>query len=116
MIPAIRILYAVLTACALIQPDIARSEAWPAKPVRWIQSSAPGSSADIIGRILSDRLGAKWGLQVVSDSRPGAAGNIAAQAAARAAPDGYNYFLAVASTLAVNPYTCLLYTSDAADE
>ena len=70
MILAIRILYAVLKVSALIQPDIARSEAWPTKPVRWIQSSAPGSSADIIGRILSDRLGAKWGLQVVSEVVP----------------------------------------------
>jgi hypothetical protein len=50
---AIRIPYAVLTVCALIQPDIARSEAWPTKPVRRIQSSAPGSSAGIIGRILT---------------------------------------------------------------
>jgi hypothetical protein len=69
------------------------------------QSYLVAEALDSDPNLLSDRLGAKWGLQVVSDSRPGAAGNIAAQAAARAAPDGYNYFLAVASTLAVNPYT-----------
>jgi tripartite-type tricarboxylate transporter receptor subunit TctC len=42
---------------------------------------------------------------VITDNRPGAAGNIAAQAAARASPDGYNYLFGVASTLAVNPFT-----------
>ena len=75
------------------------------------EAGAPDTifGAGLIGRHhrphIDDRLGAKWGLQVVSDSRPGAAGNIAARAAARVAPDGYNYFLAVASTLAVDPYT-----------
>lgn len=100
-----RILYALLAASTLIQPAIAQSDAWPTKPVRWIQSAAPGSSPDIIGRIVSDRLGAMWGQQIITDNRPGAAGNIAAQAAARSAPDGYTHFFAVASTLAVNPYT-----------
>ncbi|MCC6777563.1 MAG: tripartite tricarboxylate transporter substrate binding protein [Hyphomicrobiales bacterium] len=93
-----------LSAPLTAQPAPPR-DTWPAKPVRWINTAAPGSSGDIIARVVSDRLGAIWGQQVVIEGRPGAAGNIAAQAAARAAPDGYTYFFAVASTLAVNPYT-----------
>jgi tripartite-type tricarboxylate transporter receptor subunit TctC len=86
-------------------PVLAMAQAWPERPVRWIHTSPPGSSADIIARVLSDPLAARWGRQVIIDNRPGAAGNIAAQAAARSAPDGYHYFFGVASTLAVNPYT-----------
>jgi tripartite-type tricarboxylate transporter receptor subunit TctC len=84
---------------------LAVAQAWPERPVRWIHTSPPGSSADIIARVLSEPLALRWGRQVIIDNRPGAAGNIAAQAAARSAPDGYNYFFGVASTLAVNPYT-----------
>lgn len=83
----------------------AAAQGWPERPVRWIHSSAPGSSGDIIARVLGEPLGQKWGRQVVIDNRPGAAGNIAAQAAARSAPDGYTFFFGVASTLAINPYT-----------
>lgn len=101
---------AVAAACALLAASLlasqdALAQTWPARPVRWIHTSPPGSAADIIARVLSERLSASWGQQVIIDNRPGAAGNIAAQAAARAAADGYNYFFGVASTLAVNPYT-----------
>ena len=94
----------LLTLLCLL-PAIAAAQAWPERPVRWIHTSPPGSSADIVARVLSEPLGARWGRSVIIDNRPGAAGNIAAQAAARSAPDGYNYFFGVASTLAVNPST-----------
>ena len=86
-------------------PAIAAAQAWPEKPVRWILTSPPGSSGDIVARLVAEPLGARWGRPVVIDNRPGAAGNIAAQAAARATPDGYTFFFGVASTLAVNPST-----------
>ena len=99
--------------CIGLAPAVAMAQAWPERPVRWIHTSPPGSSADIIARVLSDPLGARWGRQVIIDNRPGAAGNIAAQAAARSAPDGYNYFFGVASTLAVNPHTMKTVPFDA---
>lgn len=89
---------AILASSALAQ-------AWPAKPVRWILPSAAGSAPDIIARLLSERLAQSWGQQVIVDNRPGAAGNVAAQAAARAPADGYTFFFGQASTLAINPYT-----------
>jgi tripartite-type tricarboxylate transporter receptor subunit TctC len=94
-----------LIAALCLLPVVAAAQAWPERPVRWIITSSPGSSGDIVARLLGESLGSRWGRQVIIDNRPGAAGNIAAQAAARAAPDGYNYFFGVASTLAVNPYT-----------
>jgi tripartite-type tricarboxylate transporter receptor subunit TctC len=104
---------AALIFFACLCPGLAVAQAWPDRPVRWIHTSPPGSSADIIARVLSDPLGARWGRQIVIENRPGAAGNIAAQAAARSAPDGYNYFFAVASTLAINPYTMKTVPFDA---
>ena len=83
----------------------AQAQAWPSKPIRWVLPSAAGSAPDIIARLLSEKLVPELGQQVVIDNRPGAAGNIAAQAVARAAPDGYTYLFGQASTLAVNPYT-----------
>ena len=94
----------VATAVATMA-GTAMAQAWPSKPVRWVMPSAAGSAPDIIGRILSDKLSPELGQQVIVDNRPGAAGNIAAQAVARSAPDGYTYLFGQASTLSMNPYT-----------
>ena len=80
-------------------------QGWPTKPVRWILPSAAGSAPDVVARLLGDRLSTVWGQQVLIDNRPGAAGNIAAVATKNATPDGYTYFFAQASTMAVNPFT-----------
>src|SRR4051794_3012421 len=76
---------------------------YPAKPLRILVPNAPGGSTDILARIVGERLADKWGQQVVIDNRGGAGGNIAAELAARAAPDGYTLFLGSMSTQAVNP-------------
>jgi len=76
---------------------------YPAKPLRILVPNAPGGSTDILARIVGERLADKWGQQVLIDNRGGAGGNIAAELAARAAPDGYTLFLGSMSTQAVNP-------------
>jgi tripartite-type tricarboxylate transporter receptor subunit TctC len=81
------------------------AQAWPARPLRMIVSFAAGSAPDIICRFVGDRLSHALGQQVVVDNRPGAGNVVAAQAAARAAPDGYNFFCVTAATLVSNPYT-----------
>jgi tripartite-type tricarboxylate transporter receptor subunit TctC len=78
---------------------------WPRRPVRWILPQPTGASVDIAARVLGDRLSRVWGQQVVVDNRPGGQAVIGAQAAARAAPDGYNYFFATTAPLVINPYT-----------
>lgn len=97
--------FAILTMLASTVSALSQNAPWPTKAVHWINTAAPGSSGDIMARIVADRLAAMWGQPIVQDNRPGAAGNLAAQAAARSAPDGYHFFFAVASTLAVNPST-----------
>src|SRR5437879_4298240 len=61
---------------------------YPAKPVRIIAGAA-GATSDILSRHLAQQLTERWGKQVTVDNRPGAGGTIAADVAAKAAPDGY---------------------------
>lgn len=76
-------------------PDDAR--AFPAKPVRWIVPFPPGGAADIVSRLLGQKLGETWKQQIVIDNRPGAGGNIGTELVARAAPDGYTVVLVPAT-------------------
>jgi tripartite-type tricarboxylate transporter receptor subunit TctC len=67
---------------------------YPAKPVRVFVGYAAGSSTDIVGRVMADRLGAYWKQNVYVETRAGAAGNLAADAAAKAPGDGYTLLFA----------------------
>src|ERR1043166_1066789 len=67
---------------------------YPAKPVRVIVGYAAGSSTDIVARVMADRLAAHWKQSVYVETRAGAAGNLAADAAAKSAPDGYTLLFA----------------------
>ena len=80
----------------------AHAQEFPAKPVRWIVPYAPGGSSDILARLIGQKLAETWGHTVIVDNRPGAAGNIGSEVAARSAADGYTMLL-VASTFTMNP-------------
>jgi len=71
----------------------ALAQAYPARPVRLIIPFSAGGAADVPGRILAERLTPVFGQQVVVENRPGAGSTIGAEAAARAAPDGYTLFM-----------------------
>ena len=75
---------------------------FPVKPVRWIVPYAPGGSSDILARLIGQKLAESWGRAVIVDNRPGAAGNIGTEAAAKSPADGYTMLL-VASTFTMNP-------------
>ncbi len=67
---------------------------YPAKPVRILVGYVAGSSTDIVGRVMADRLGAYWKQSVYVENRGGAAGNVAADAVAKASGDGYTLLFA----------------------
>ena len=74
---------------------------FPAKPVRIIVAFPPGSSTDIVARVVAERLTEMWGSNVLVENRPGASGNIGTQVALRANPDGHT-LLMNSSAIAVN--------------
>jgi tripartite-type tricarboxylate transporter receptor subunit TctC len=79
-------------ALALALPAFAQQ--YPTKPVRLLIGYAAGSSTDIVGRVMADRLGAYWKQTVFVENRGGAAGNLAADAVAKAHGDGYTLLFA----------------------
>src|SRR5260221_190955 len=72
----------------------ATAQQYPTKPVRLLVGYAAGSSTDIVGGVMADRLGAYWKQTVIVENRGGAAGNLAADAVAKAQGDGYTLLFA----------------------
>jgi tripartite-type tricarboxylate transporter receptor subunit TctC len=83
----------------------AGAQSWPNRPIRFIVSQAAGGTPDILCRLVTERVGRALGQQIVVENRPGGANVVGAQAAARAAPDGYTFFWATAAALVTNPHT-----------
>jgi tripartite-type tricarboxylate transporter receptor subunit TctC len=81
----------------------AHAQTYPNRPVRLLVPFAPGGGADTISRILTPKLHEALGQPWVVDNRGGAAGNLAAETVARAAPDGHTVLMGFATTLTVNP-------------
>ena len=81
----------------------AHAQVYPAKSVRVLVGFAPGGSTDVTARILAQELSKAWNQQVVVDNRPGASGMIAADLAAKAAPDGYTLLVSPQTSIVVAP-------------
>lgn len=92
---AVGALSAVVTTASFAQ-------AWPARPIRMLVGFPPGGPTDVVARIVSEKVAANLGQQIVIDNRPGAAGNIAVEMLARAAGDGHT-LLYSSNAIAVSP-------------
>src|SRR5215213_4086345 len=90
--------------CTLTASAVWAQATYPTKPLRIIVPWPPGGGADVITRLLSPKLSEALGQQVIVDNRGGAAGNIGAEMAAKAPPDGYTIAFAYSGTHSINPH------------
>jgi tripartite-type tricarboxylate transporter receptor subunit TctC len=89
--------------CTALLPVTALAQNFPSKPVHLVVTYPPGGSSDLMARIMGQKLGELWGQPVIIESKPGAAGSIGMEYAARQAADGYNFVVGNLGPAAVNP-------------
>jgi len=77
---------------------------WPDKPLHFVTPYPPGGLSDQITRFVADRISRSIGRPVIVDNKPGAGATLGTEFAARAAPDGYNFFVAPTATVVVSPW------------
>ncbi len=95
----------LLAAALLALSSLAHAQgAYPTKPIHFIVPFPPGGGTDTASRALTQQLAKAQGWTFVVDNRPGAGGNVGAEAAAKSAPDGYTIVMGQTSNLAINPF------------
>lgn len=94
----------IAAAGAMLVATGATAQSFPTKPVRIIVPFSPGGATDIVTRILAQKLTEAWRQTIVVDNRAGAGGNIGAELAAKAAPDGYTLFMPSGSVMTANQH------------
>ena len=88
---------------ALVTAPAPAQDTWPERSVRFVVPSSPGGGTDTYARLLAQGLGEALKRQFIVDNRPGASGNIGAEIAARAVPDGYTFLVSASPALVINP-------------
>src|SRR5215475_8291882 len=99
-----RLLLKVVTG-ATLAPVVssAWAQSYPQGPVKIVVSTLPGTGIDLVARTIADKMSAKLKQTFIVENRPGAAGNLGAEAVARSVPDGHTLLVAVNATFTVNP-------------
>ena len=99
-----------LAAVALTVSAVAGAQSYPSRPITLVVPYTPGTGIDIIARTVGPKLIERWGQPVVVENKPGASGNIGANAVAKAVPDGYTMMVTV-NTFTITPalYASLPY-------
>ncbi|MCC2632229.1 MAG: putative exported protein [Ramlibacter sp.] len=94
--------FAAIAAAFTLTAGAAGAQAWPSQPIKIIVGYPAGGASDVAARLVGQKMAERLGQPVVIDNRPGAAGNVGADAVSKAAPDGYTLLLGTIS-LSVNP-------------
>jgi tripartite-type tricarboxylate transporter receptor subunit TctC len=92
-----------LAAALLVVSTIAWGQ-YPARPIRLLVPNPPGGATDTLARVFAPKLGEALGQPVIVDNRPGSNGNVASEAAARAAPDGHTLLLCADAQIVIGPH------------
>ncbi|MGE5526467.1 MAG: tripartite tricarboxylate transporter substrate binding protein [Rhodospirillaceae bacterium] len=90
-------------AVAAVVSASAAAQEYPGRPLRIIVAYTPAGATDILARAIGQKMSESWGQPVIIDNRPGAAGNIGTEIAAKSPPDGYTLLMATAGTHGINP-------------
>src|SRR5882757_3399844 len=96
--------FALAGSFILAGPAPASADEWPSRPVRIVNTFAPGGAADILARIVADHLSIAFKQQFFVETRSGAGGVIGVQTVANAEPDGYNFVITTLSLTVVGPF------------
>ena len=95
---------AVVATVLLAAAAGVQAQAWPTRPIKLIAPFPPGSSIDIIARLLAEPMGAALGQPVVVENKAGAGGNVGVDAVVKSAKDGYTIGIGARGPLAINPF------------
>ena len=99
-----KLLGALVACLALLFPTIVQAQKWPSSPIHMIVPFGAGGAADILTRLVAERLGQALGQPVVVEDRPGAGGNVGAAFVAHSNPDGYMLLMSGSPTHSVGPH------------
>ena len=98
-----RIMRYGLVALSLLVAGTAAALDYPDRPIRLLVGFAAGGPADVMARLVGDKMAEAWGKPVIIENITGGAGNVAADRVAKAAPDGYTLMAAASATIVTNP-------------
>ncbi len=101
MIRPLFVTLAAIASTTLVGP--AAAQTWPDKPIKFVMSAPAGSSIDVLGRAIADKLKDRLGQPVIVENKPAAGGTVATDEIAKAHPDGYTMVLAYNGPLAITP-------------
>lgn len=112
---AVVLLLCTVHSVAPAQPVETATGTYPSRPVRFLIPVPPGGGADLIGRLVGQKLSENWGQMVVIDNRGGASGTIAVDTAAKAPPDGHTIVMSLIASFTVAPVLSKLPYDPVAD-
>lgn len=101
---ALPILYAaILATCAMLASSVALAQDYPRRPIKLVVPWPAGQATDVVARIVTEKMAESMGQPWVAENKPGAAGTIGTELAARAAPDGYTILAASSGPISIGP-------------
>ncbi|MBP7566642.1 MAG: tripartite tricarboxylate transporter substrate binding protein [Burkholderiaceae bacterium] len=100
--PVRRTLLAVIGAATLLAPALGVAQDYPSRPLKMVVPFGPGTTTDIVGRVVADGMGRALGQTLVVENRAGAGGTIGTDQVAKSAPDGYTLVMGTVGTHAIN--------------